>query len=371
MNKDTFCILPFTGIFLGPDGNIKPCCSNITSWGNLHKNDINSILQSNQARSLRNDIVQGKWNPSCKQCKNQEEQGIKSERTGSLDNIPSDIDMNFFNLERLDLRWSNTCNLACTYCYEYFSSKWAQIKGIKVNTLKDENENSLFLLIEQQLQSINSVLLLGGEPLLQKENIRLIDILGEHGISILTNLAVDLKTNQLAQKLIDRPNVSWSVSFETIGDRYEYVRHNASWKLFKENIEYLHSKVERKLEAHSLYSIYSAFNLVEFYEFITENNFTEVHWHLLESSGASSSASVINLNSTLKNKAILEIEQCQAMYPTAPGIDQLNEIKNLFKKTTPDYSSEFIKEISLVEKQLSKEVLFRDLWPDVYKDLEC
>ena len=372
MNNQTFCILPFTEIFLGPDGNIKPCCSSLTPWGNLHTDSIDSILQSKQAKELRQDIIDGKWNPSCIQCKNQEAQKLKSERSGDLNYFSEPIDSSFFNLERLDLRWSNTCNLACTYCYEYFSSKWAQIKGIKVNTIKDENENSLFLLIEKQVSSINSVILLGGEPLLQKENLRLVDILTPgHGISILSNLAVDLKSNPLAQKLINRSNVNWSVSFETVGDRYEYVRHNASWELFKENVKYLHSKVDQKLEAHSLYSIYSAFNLVEFYEFILENNFREVHWHLLESSGESETASVINLSPMLKEKAIKEIELCQKMYPYAPGITQLQTIKELFKQSTVDYSSEFLKEISAVEQQLSKKILFKDLWKDLYKDLRC
>lgn len=371
MNKETFCILPFTGIFLGPDGGIKPCCSSNKLWGNLHKNDINSILQSEEAVSLRQDILNGKWHSSCRQCKNQELQGIKSERNCDIESLPANAKADYFNLERLDLRWSNTCNLSCTYCYEYFSSKWAQIKGIKVNTLKDENEDSLFLLIENQLINLKSILLLGGEPLLQKENVRLVNMLNEHGVAILTNLAVDLKTNPLAQKLINRSNVNWGVSFETVGKRYEYVRHNASWELFTENVKYLHSRVEKKLEAHSLYSIYSAFNLIEFYEFVLENNFSEVHWHLLESSGANSKASVINLSLELKEMAIKEIEKCQKKYPTAPGIEQLTAFKELFKSSTNDYSKTFMTEILKVELQLSKTVSFKDLWPEVYRELTC
>lgn len=370
-DKKTFCSLPFTGIFLGPDGGIKPCCSSVESWGNLHDTAIDQILNSSKATSLRQAIINGNWHSSCRQCMNQEMQGATSERCGNLEQFQTSnpvIDSNFFKLERLDLRWSNTCNLACTYCYEYFSSKWAQIKGIKVNTLKDEHENSLFLLIEQHKESVNSILLLGGEPLLQKENLRLIDILPSHGFSVLSNLAVNLETNAVAQKLLDSPAVKWNVSFETVGDRYEYVRHNASWELFKQNLNYLHSRGIYNISSHSLYSIYSAFNLIEFYDFILEYQFQEVHWHILESSGENANASVVNLSPELKDRAYKEIEYIEKHYATAPGVDQLKSIKEMLL-TSKKHTNKFLNEISSVENQLTKTILFENLWPELYKEL--
>jgi organic radical activating enzyme len=375
MNKETFCSLPFTEIFLGPDGHIKTCCSASISLGSLHEHTIDDLLSNNIANDIRQHIIDGKWHPSCSQCKRQESQNARSERDENFKKFQieyGNVDSSFFKLKRLDLRWSNTCNLSCTYCYEYFSSKWAQIKGIKVNTIKDENENSLFLMIEKNKDSVENILLLGGEPLLQKQNQRLAEVITNRNFYILTNLAVPLESNQIAQTLINERTSSWGVSFETVGDRYEYVRHGASWELFKKNVKYIQEKTDNSLDAHSLYSIYSAFNLVEFYEFITENKIKNVFWNLLESSGTNSSASVLHLSPELKQKAIEEIERCEELFPKAPGLNWLLTFKNNLCNQTISTNKSFVREINLLETRLLTDKIFKfaDLWPTVWELLK-
>jgi sulfatase maturation enzyme AslB (radical SAM superfamily) len=375
VNKETFCSLPFTEIFLGPDGGIKPCCSALDNIGSLHKDRIKDIIASDVAKSIRHSIINNEWHPNCIQCRNQSERGVQGERKDDLDEFILEngiVDQDFFKLKRLDLRWSNTCNLSCTYCYEYFSSKWAQIKGIKVNTIKDENENSLFLLIEQHKDTINSILMLGGEPLLQKQNAKLIEELSGRSFYILTNFAVPLQSNKIGQQLIKEPLVKFAVSFETVGNRYEYVRHGASWKVFVDNVDYLQeTRPDLKLECHSLYSIYSAFNLVEFYKFVSEKKFENVMWHLLESSGESDSASVLNLSDDLKQQAIEEIEKCELMFPHAPGIKDLADYKlHLSKSTEHPTDKRFVDEIASVENLLTDKILkFKDLWPNIWTQI--
>jgi MoaA/NifB/PqqE/SkfB family radical SAM enzyme len=376
MNKENFCSLPFTEIFLGPDGAIKTCCSARTVLGNLNNDNIEKILQSTNARAIRQDILKGKWNINCTQCQNQENQGVNSERYNNIESFVSennDINDRLFKLNRLDLRWSNTCNLSCTYCYEYFSSKWANIKGITVNTFKDKNEQDFLLFIEKNKDLVSNVQLLGGEPLLQKQNSKLIEILSNKNFYILSNLAVPLDKNLIAKSLIKQPSVLWGVSFETVGDRYEYVRHGASWEVFKENLNYLKSNIpDFKINAHSLYSIYSAFNLVEFYEFIIEQDvFENIFWNLLESSGENNNASVLNLDTNLKELAILEIEKCEKLFPNAIGIRDLVNIKSLLRSNNKNRNKKFIREISSLEEKLQKsfEKRFSKLWPTVWEKL--
>jgi organic radical activating enzyme len=397
MNKDTFCSLPFTEIFLGPDGVVKPCCSSRIGLGSLHLNPIDEILQSRESRSIRQSIIEGKWHSACFQCMNQEAQGARSERADNLEDFVEqfgNVDNTFFALRRLDLRWSNTCNLSCVYCYEYFSSKWAHIKGIKVNTIKDENTESLLLLIEKEKDNIQTILMLGGEPLLQKQNQRLVESLTGKSFYILTNLAVPIKTNPTAQKLLKEPSSGWGVSFETVGDRFEYVRHGAEWSVLNENIDY-YNEIRGvddcsnfRLEAHSMYSIYSAFNLVEFYEFILEKKFKYIHWNLLESSGESSYASVLNLPLEFRQMAIKEIERVETLYPNGPGVESLIPYKEILSRNngTEDFwdkeqgkwvnSSEinvkklFLQEFNKVESSLKdKTKKFKDLWPTIYSML--
>lgn len=377
MNKETFCALPFTEIFLGPDGIVKPCCSSNTAFGDLNQSTIQEIIQSERSREVRSSILRGEWHPSCIQCKRQESQGIRSERDLNMDKFIADngtVDETFFKLVRLDLRWSNTCNLSCTYCYEYFSSKWAEIKGIKVNAVVDENEQSLFLLIEQHKDSVENILMLGGEPLLQKQNARLIDLVANKSFYVLTNLAVPLPNNRVAQRLLKEPVLHIGVSFETIGERYEYVRHGAQWAVFDSNIDYIRSqRKDVEIDAHALYSIYSAFNLVEYYEYIVSKQITKVFWNLLESSGENKHASVFKLSRTLKDEAIAEIDRVLERFPTAPGVSDLVSIRATLLEDSPmtDKMHEFIDEAAAVEAQLNKGPgkRLKDLWPDLYRKL--
>jgi len=373
MNKETFCSLPFTEIFLGPDGLIKTCCSASTPLGSLHTNTIDEIINSKKAISIRQHILDGKWHSSCKQCQRQESQNARSERESDLERFQTDygpVDKSFFKLRRLDLRWSNTCNLSCTYCYEYFSSKWATLKGLKINTIKDENENSLFLMIEKNIDSIENILMLGGEPLLQKQNLRLVNtITDDRSFYILSNLAIPLESNAIAQTLINERTTKWGVSFETVNLKYEYVRRGASWDLFVKNINYIQEKTSNNIDAHSLYSIYSAFNLVEFYEFIHENKIKNVFWNLLESTGENSTASVLKLSPELKQRAIDEIIQCENLFPDAPGLDWLLTFKKNLTLDTISTNKSFVEEINSLENTyLKNETLkFEKLWPSEWK----
>ena len=210
MNKSTFCSLPFTSIFLGSDGGVKPCCSLRGDLGNINQQPIEEILNGPIARGLRQDIIDGNWNKMCSQCEELESKGARTERIHTVPLMEQfkEVKQDYFRLDKLDLRWSNTCNLTCNYCYEYFSSQWAAIKGIKVNSNKEHAEDSIFSFIEKHKDSIINIQLLGGEPLLQKPNNRLIDIVPDSNYYILTNLSTELKNNGIAKKLLSNKILS-------------------------------------------------------------------------------------------------------------------------------------------------------------------
>ena len=188
MNETNFCAYPFNTIFLGADGGVKTCCSSAVNLGNINEQSVQDILMSPLAKDIRQTIIDGLWHPACAQCEKLESYGARTERTGVLHKMTefNDATSSTFRLQKLDLRWSNTCNLACNYCYEYFSSKWATIKGIKVNANKATAEDSMFALIEESTGIIEELYLLGGEPLLQKQNNRLLDILNDKKYYILS-----------------------------------------------------------------------------------------------------------------------------------------------------------------------------------------
>jgi MoaA/NifB/PqqE/SkfB family radical SAM enzyme len=378
MNKETFCAYPFNTIFLGADGGVKTCCSAKEDIGDINKQSIQEILQSPLARDIRQSIVNEQWHPQCEQCQKLEAMGARSERIdqfslSKFDEFQS-ATKETFKLHKLDLRWSNLCNLACTYCYEYFSSKWSVIKGIKINANKADVEDSLFTLIAENTNSVNSietVNLLGGEPLLQKQNHRLIDLLPEKNYYILTNLSIDLPNNTIAPKLIANPNAQWGISFDTIGPKFEYVRHGANWSTFVDNLRYLKKQGVPIINAHPLYCTYSAFDLCEYYDFIiSEGYFNEVYWTALQNIY---NLNVFKLPPALKSKAFDELNRCISKYENS-GYDMsaLISIRSQLELRLNDKTG-YVTRPQLDEwlntlevKQLNdKKYLFADLWPEI------
>jgi MoaA/NifB/PqqE/SkfB family radical SAM enzyme len=390
MNKDTFCAYPFNTIFLGSDGKIKPCCSSSAELGDINTTPIKEIINGPLAREIRESIVNETWHATCGQCYRLEKYGARTERTGVLYKFDEfkEATADTFVLQKLDFRWSNTCNLACNYCYEYFSSQWSNIKGIKINSNKDTAEKELFALIDEQKGTIENINLLGGEPLLQKQNQKLFDLLPDKGYYILTNLSLDLKKNQLGQKLISMPNVNWGVSFENIGLKYEHVRHGAKWEALLNNLEYL--KVHGKqVNAHPLYCAYSAFDLLELYDWYSEIDvFTGIYWCAIQNLPGQN---VFTLPNDLKKKAITELENVILKYENSKYAESIESIKEYHKTLTEDLNSYnllndtgkaqadfkiqrdkklFLKWIDEIENNyLTKEYTFRDLWPEVYNNL--
>jgi sulfatase maturation enzyme AslB (radical SAM superfamily) len=379
IDKNTFCSFPFDTFFLGSDAKIKTCCSAEDVIGDLKKDSIDKIVSSDTAKDIRSHILSNKWHPQCNQCWRLENSGARSERTGILDynfekfkKIEEDglLTNNYFSLTKVDLRWSNVCNLACNYCYEYFSSHWGAIKGIKVNTVEIENEESIFLYIEKNKDTLGNINLLGGEPLLQKQNEKLLKILDQQQVYILTNLAVPMRKNNVFKVLVERGNFDIGVSFETIKDRYEYVRHNASWKTFTDNVDFLRES-GIQINAHPLYCNYSAFNLVEYYDYIlNEPVFKDVYWCIIDNIDG---LNVFKQPNYLKEQAVVEIEKCEESFKGVNSISHLTAIKNRLIQTidtqiiVADTPNSFVNFNSEIEEKLltNKKYKFSDLWPDL------
>jgi MoaA/NifB/PqqE/SkfB family radical SAM enzyme len=264
--------------------------------------------------------------------------------------------------------------LSCNYCYEYFSSQWAAIKNIKVNYNKSNAEENLLLFIDKNKETIQSVNLLGGEPLLQKQNLKLFDILPNKKYYLLTNLSTDIPNGPIAQKLITMPNVAWAVSFETINKKFEYVRHGANWKKLCSNLKYLKENNVREINAHPMYCTYSAFNLCEFYDFIDQSNyFTNIYWCVIQNIKG---INVFTLSKSLKQKAIDEISKCVEKYKSKYDMSALINIKNsLLESLEKEYKKSDIEDFfdwlyKLENTQnVNKSYVFKDLWPEIYEEM--
>jgi sulfatase maturation enzyme AslB (radical SAM superfamily) len=256
--------------------------------GNLNSSNIEDILQGTKLIEIRQSIRQGQPHEYCSNCVKAERFGNSSERQWHNDKSPefdySQAGDQYHYPVIVDVRWNITCNLSCNYCGPTDSSKWASLKNITVNTATRHYYTDVCKFIEKHYDQVQEVALIGGEPLLLPENKQLLDVIPESAIvTLITNLNTDLQNNKIFQKLAERNRVGWSMSFDNIGEKFEYVRYGGSWTMLQENLKVIQNLMRTQGHwggVHAVYNIYNATRLCEFRQFVEDTNNT-VLWQSL------------------------------------------------------------------------------------------
>jgi hypothetical protein len=284
-----YCAAPWRGLHINPRGDIKTCCAgNSNMLGNLNNKGINEILNGPTLKEIRSTLQQGNSHPYCINCVDRENKGSDSERTWhnnlnkEFDTTQASPDYQYPTL--LDIRWNSTCNLSCNYCGPADSSKWAALKKIPIHNNTKNYYLEVCDFIEKNHQHVKEVALVGGEPLLLPENEQLLDVIPiDAVVTIITNLNNPLENNRIFQKLAQRRQVGWSMSFDNIGPRFEYVRSGADWGLQLHNLDLVQDLIKNNGHwggIHAVYNLYNATRLVEFKQFATARGLS-IKWQNL------------------------------------------------------------------------------------------
>jgi MoaA/NifB/PqqE/SkfB family radical SAM enzyme len=284
-----YCASPWRGLHINIRGDVKTCCAgNPNMLGNLNTQTITEILNGPELTEIRSTLRQGQTHPYCVNCMDRESKGASSEREWHnkinefFDTTQAGLDYEYPAL--LDIRWNSTCNLSCNYCSPADSSKWAALKKIPINNNTKNYYLEVCDFIEKNHQHVKEVALVGGEPLLLPENERLLDVIpADAVITIITNLNTPLENNRIFQKLAQRRRVGWSMSFDNIGPRFEYVRSGANWNLQLHNLDLVQDLMKNNGHwggLHAVYNLYNATRLVEFKQFATARGLS-IKWQNL------------------------------------------------------------------------------------------
>jgi len=286
-----YCAAPWRGLHINPRGDVKTCCAgNPNMLGNLNSQTIQQVLNSNLMTEIRASLAQGQAHDYCSNCVRAERFGADSERQWH-NNVNPDFDYaaagdQYHYPVIVDVRWNTTCNFSCNYCDPSASSKWAQLKQVPFKSGTRPYYEQVCDFLEQHHAHIHEVALVGGEPLLLPENERLLDVIPETAIvTLITNLNVDLQNNKIFRKLAQRNRVGWSMSFDNIGDRFEYVRYGGDWGMLQENLKTIQHLMQSQGQwggVHAVYSIYNATRLCEFRQFVESAGATVLWQNLFQ-----------------------------------------------------------------------------------------
>ena len=366
-----YCAAPWRGLHINPRGDVKTCCAGDPNMlGNLNTQTIEEILHGPVMQEIRQSIRQGKSHAYCYNCVQSERYG-RSERNWHNDVSPEFDCQTALDTEYLptliDVRWNITCNLSCNYCGDKCSSKWAALKQIPFKSGARPYYEQVCDYLEKHKESIREVALVGGEPLLLPENERLLDVIPKDCVvTLITNMSVDLADNKVFKKLVNKKKVGWSMSFDNIDKRFEYVRYGGSWPLLVDNI----LKIKKLFTQgqwggiHAVYNIYNATRLTELVDWAKHIG-VDTHWQSLYQPDY---LDPLKHSQQIRDLAQVELEKVLTRTDLTDSersfFDQAYQ--NYQQPSTVDLALEFKIHIQEIEQQYhpDQQGKFVELWPE-------
>ena len=323
--SETFCIYPFTLLFVGSGGTPVPCCISehhhypIEGDGKdqdghyiIPTESIKGYWNSKALERTRKNMLEGKKDPGCSRCWVDEKNGQASKRISDIDKIPGANFGTFNTIEEfkehvikrpkilwIDLQMANLCNMACRMCNPWNSSeiereallykdelskddafrkRWVDpLEEVKI--VKDYWRSPEF---NQELQDLIPTLevltVSGGEPTVNKYFNNIIDFCIENDYA--KNLVLKFNTNaqQINRKYMDKLKpfkfVEMKVSMDGTGTVFDYIRHLGKWETCSKNRLMFEEYRSELFDVNSdpTYQILNILNLPELLQWHLDNN---------------------------------------------------------------------------------------------------
>ena len=280
LNKqsETFCMHPFTGLATREDGAILVCCRS-HPIGDITQNTLEEIWNNDNMIRIRQQVTSDIRPPECEPCFVLEDQGVESLRQrhiagvipesritlypNALDSLREDYTMPF-EIPTMEIKLNNLCNLKCRMCHPMDSTSWNDWQEVEEFYIKENNYmvqaiKDLNLLQKPYLDkfednpnwwdSFAKVIpyfrraeFAGGEPLMDPQHYRILEMLSEYGHQIEIKYATNLTTlGKGSRNIYDYwpkfKSVALNVSVDGHGLSHEYIRGNSDYKELIQNIK--------------------------------------------------------------------------------------------------------------------------------------
>jgi sulfatase maturation enzyme AslB (radical SAM superfamily) len=275
MNKKVGCSLAWHGVCVNQDGTLDPCCqyTNPFLYKRLPFDQFEEFDRTVRQR-MRDDFAEGKAHDGCQKCYQEESAGWTTLRNFANQWYP---DTDTTQIQHVELRLGNYCNLKCFMCSPGSSSSIAverQQHAEKFATAgiypyvpdmphywATEEFADFSQAFLSQIQRIN---ITGGEPFMIPEVVAMLDRLVQVKDTIVLsfNTNMTLLSDRLLERLKQFRNLEICVSLEGVGAHNDYLRYPSQWYKIESNIQKLkqqvpqaHVSVNHTFQHASVYSL--------------------------------------------------------------------------------------------------------------------
>ena len=260
------CKAPWTSIAFQPTG-VAPCCMFKLEHVEPFRAD-GSLFEN-----IRQQFLDGQIPDGCKNCQD-------SISTGNETNAyyhqfrHYQTDFKTLDIQEINLRSNNFCNLSCRSCGPHFSSKWEQEFHGKVIVSKDTSVFDKLKTLD--LTKLKTVVNAGGEPTITEEHCLLLQQLLALNhttpvIRIATNLQVlEHKQTNLLDLWQHFPNLYLNISIDGVGSRAANIRSGTKWENMLKNLDAL-KKTKIRFRFNITVSALNIWFLEETLDFLAQN----------------------------------------------------------------------------------------------------
>lgn len=308
------CDFPWIHLSTFPQGNCTICCvaehsgkENGHSWNKnllgktktltVMNSSIPDIVNCDNYKSIRLDMLADKIPPACSGCHKVEQAGGKSKRqhetTRNLDHAGLTAPDGSItpDLRHIELRLGNFCNLKCRSCNADSSTSWIQdyyklkdtvdlasgYHWIKSNPdfsfdwVDDESFYDRLIEVAPNLEQIH---ISGGEPFLVPTHFKLLERLVREGR---TDLAIHYHTNlnykfdkikPALDLLTNFREVHISFSIDDVNERNTYIRSLSDWDLMIKNLKLITDNYKFVFRITQTVSVYNFLYVEELEEYL-------------------------------------------------------------------------------------------------------
>jgi organic radical activating enzyme len=205
-------------------------------------------------KQLRKDMLDDKIIDTCSDCTFKEKLGIDSSRKATnrqfahhitkIDHTQDDGTLPKFELNFIDARFNNLCNLSCRICGPLNSTSWHQpavMLGIIDQTTRPiliagKQQYDIYDQLIEHVDTVEKIYFAGGEPFMIDQFYQIVEELdrqGRHDVELVynTNLTQSsLKGKSIFDVWKNFKKISIGASLDAEGERGEYLRTGTKWK---------------------------------------------------------------------------------------------------------------------------------------------
>jgi MoaA/NifB/PqqE/SkfB family radical SAM enzyme len=301
----TFCPLPFTHLNFKSKKRVSSCCMDSEQYTTDDSALLEQIWNSSSINELRDDLLNGKKPKRCSKCwdfESNSSASLRERENNILGDYKKESIINIYktkgivpieNLDFLEIRFDNICNLMCRMCGSHSSHLWGnEVKKstILLNEMEKYGSASSsdlnYLSSSFPISRLNEIIKLspnirridisGGEPLISPLHYDFIERLIPESNHIYLNYATNLNIltykNKDITKLWDNfklINLNISIDGHN-NDLYSYIRISGNLSDVEKNIQILKKYKNIKMRAKCTFSMLNILKILEISEYFKQ-----------------------------------------------------------------------------------------------------